>query len=81
MAPARTHIAEIRAVTGDEILTEDLFLFDYAMGVDDDGRYLGHLKATGKKPAFADRLGDVGVEFDDDVFTPEEFARRAAPRE
>ena len=75
-----THIAEIRGIVGDEILTEDLFLFDYAMGVDDDGRYLGHLKATGKKPTFADRLGDVGVEFDEDIFAAEEFARRPAPR-
>ena len=41
---------------GDVIVLQDLFLFDFGMGVDDDGRFLGHLKATGIRPKFAEKL-------------------------
>jgi pilus assembly protein CpaF len=73
-----THVTEVLGMHDDQLLTADLFLFDYGMGVDDDGRFLGHLKATGLRPQFADRLADLGVVFDDDLFEAEEFVRRAA---
>ena len=42
------------------------------------GRFRGHLKATGVKPVFVDRLADIGTLFDDDLFVAEEFIRRSA---
>src|SRR5213078_2739650 len=42
-----THITEVQGMEGDVITLQDLFLFDYGMGVDEHGRFRGHLKATG----------------------------------
>jgi pilus assembly protein CpaF len=72
-----THVTEVLGMEDDQLLTADLFLFDYGMGVDDDGRFLGHLKATGARPQFADRLADAGIVLDDDLFRPGDFIRRA----
>ena len=35
---------------GDVITLQDIFLFDFGMGVDEHGRFQGHLKATGVRP-------------------------------
>ena len=71
-----THVTEVQGLDGDNLLTEDLFLFDFGMGVADDGRFQGRLKATGATPSFAGRLADVGVPLDPDLLEPEEFVRR-----
>ncbi len=72
-----THVAEVQGIEGDNLVTEDLFLFDYGMGVDDDGRFLGRLKATGARPRFAEKLADHGIQLEDDLFEAEPFARQA----
>jgi pilus assembly protein CpaF len=72
-----THVTEVLGMHDDQLLTADLFLFDYGMGVDDDGRFRGHLKATGLRPQFADRLADLGIRLDAGMFESEEFVRRA----
>ena len=55
---------------------QDLFLFDFGMGVDEDGTYAGRLKATGIRPSFSDNLADQGIKLPGDLFDPEPFARR-----
>ena len=35
---------------GDVIVLQDLYLFDYGMGIDEDGKFLGQLKSTGIRP-------------------------------
>ena len=45
-----THITEVQGMEGDVITLQDVFLFDYGMGVDEHGRFRGHLKATGVRP-------------------------------
>ncbi|MGH8875441.1 MAG: CpaF family protein [Acidimicrobiia bacterium] len=72
-----THVTEVEGMEGDIITLQDIFLFDYGMGVDDGGRYLGRLKATGIRPNFSDRLQDQGIRLPADLFDPEPFARRA----
>src|SRR3954471_7599129 len=72
-----THVTEVLGMHDDQLLTADLFLFDYGMGVDDDGRFRGHLKATGLRPQFADRLADLGIRLDAGMFEAEDFVRRA----
>ncbi len=62
----------------DQLLTSDLFLFDFGMGVDDEGKFRGHLKATGRRPEFAERLADLGVTFAPELFEAGEFIRRSA---
>jgi pilus assembly protein CpaF len=48
------------------------------MGVDEHGRFLGHLKATGVRPKFVEKLQDLGIRLGPEVFQPEAFARRAS---
>ncbi len=71
-----THVTEVEGMEGDIITLQDLFLFDYGMGVDDDGRYKGRLKATGIRPTFSEELENQGIRLPADLFDPEPFARR-----
>ena len=66
---------------GDVITLQDIYLFDYGMGIDaESGRALGHLKPTGIRPKITEHLQDQGIAVDADWFDPEEFARAAAKR-
>jgi pilus assembly protein CpaF len=71
-----THITEVQSMEGDIITVQDLFLFDYGMGVDARGRFLGHLKSTGIRPAFNDKLADLGIPLRPELFEVEGFSRR-----
>ena len=75
-----SHVSEVQGMEGDVITLQDIFLFDYGMGVDEDGRYKGHLKATGIRPRFAEKLADAGIRLNADVFAAEGFARRAGSK-
>jgi pilus assembly protein CpaF len=57
-----THITEVVGMEGDVITLSDLYLFDFAAGIDDDGRFNGALVPTGLRPAFTEKLRDVGIE-------------------
>jgi pilus assembly protein CpaF len=48
------------------------------MGIDEHGRFKGHLKATGVRPKFAEKLADLGIRLGPEVFQPEAFARRGS---
>ncbi|MBW6468709.1 MAG: CpaF family protein [Coriobacteriia bacterium] len=69
-------ITEVGGMEGDTIIMQDIFYFDYSMGLDDDGRFLGTLKATGLRPAFTERLEDLGIKTAGDLFAYEPPARR-----
>jgi len=70
-----THVTEVEGMEGEVITLQDLFLFDYGMGVDDDGKYQGRLKATGIRPTFSEELSQQGIRLPADLFEPEPFAR------
>jgi pilus assembly protein CpaF len=69
-------IAEVGGMEGETIIMQDVFYYDYSMGVDEDGRFLGTLKATGLRPAFTERLEDLGIHTSGDLFEYEPPARR-----
>jgi len=71
-----THVTEVVGMEGDIITLQDLMLFDYGMGVDEDGKYLGRLKATGIRPTFSEHLANLGIALPPDLFAPEPFSRR-----
>ena len=73
-----THVTEVQGMEGDVIVLQDVFMFDFGMGVAEDGRFQGHLKATGIRPKFAEKLADYGIRLGPEVFSAEPFARRAA---
>ena len=61
---------------GDVITLQDVFLFDFSMGTNEQGRYLGELKPTGVRPRFVEKLEDQGIRLGADVFTTGEMTRR-----
>ncbi len=65
-----THVSEVAGMEGDIITLQDLFLFDYSAGIDEEGKFRGDLKATGIRPRFVERLADQGVPLAADVFAP-----------
>ena len=66
-----THITEVVGMEGDIITLQDLFLFDYNAGIDEEGKFRGGLRPTGLRPRFVEHLADLGVKIPTDVFTPE----------
>jgi len=76
-----THITEVQGMEGDIITLQDIFLFDYGMGVDEHGKFRGHLKATGVRPKFAEKLQDHGIKLGPEVFQPEAMGRAALQAE
>jgi len=68
-----THITEIAGMEGDIITLQNLFVFDFAAGIDKEGRYLGRLKSTGIRPGFLSLMKQQGVTVPDDVFTFETY--------
>ncbi|MEP6659907.1 MAG: CpaF family protein [Acidimicrobiales bacterium] len=73
-----THITEVQKMEGDVITLQDIFLFDFGMGVDENGRFNGYLKSTGIRPKFAEKLADLGIRLGPEVFAPEQFVKRSA---
>jgi pilus assembly protein CpaF len=74
-----THITEVQGMEGDVITLQDIFMFDFAAGVDENGRYRGQLQATGVRPKFAEKLADQGIRLGPEVFSPD-GGRRAVSR-
>jgi pilus assembly protein CpaF len=66
-----TQISEIETMEGDTVVMQDLYQFDYSMGMDAEGMFLGHLKSTGIRPKFAERLEYMGIQMPSDLFAPE----------
>ncbi len=69
-----THITEVAGMEGDVITLQDVFLFDYSAGVDDQGRFRGQLKPTGVRPKFAQKLADYGIRLGAEMFSPQAAA-------
>jgi pilus assembly protein CpaF len=69
-----THVTEIVGMEGDVITLQDLYLFDYRAGIDENGRYMGTLKPTGLRPYFLEKLTDLGIAFNTDLLRPIEPA-------
>jgi pilus assembly protein CpaF len=63
-----THVSEVEGMEADVITMQDIFLFDYSMGIDSHGRSLGHLKPTGIRPKFVNKLADVGIHLSPTMF-------------
>ncbi len=57
-----TQITEVVGMEGEVVTISDLFAFDFAAGLDADGRHRGRLLPTGLRPTFTERLRDLGIE-------------------
>jgi pilus assembly protein CpaF len=58
------YVTEVLGLEGDTMVLQDIFVFDYAAGMDAAGRYLGTAIPTGIRPRFSERFDDMGIVFD-----------------
>ncbi|WP_138442264.1 CpaF family protein [Sinomonas susongensis] len=65
-----THITEVQGMEGEIVTLQDAFVFDYAAGVDANGRFRGSAVATGVRPRFLERFEDLGINVRPGIFTP-----------
>jgi pilus assembly protein CpaF len=65
-----TQVTEVQRMEGDVITLQDVFVFDFASGTDETGRFRGSAVATGVRPRFADKLADLGIELRTAFLTP-----------
>jgi pilus assembly protein CpaF len=70
-----THITEVEGMEGVVITLQDIFLFDFRAGVDQQGRHRGVLRSTGLRPRFVDVLADRGISLPQGLFGAEEWGR------
>lgn len=76
-----THITEVQGLEGEVVTLQDAFVFDYAAGVDPDGRYVGKAVPTGVRPRFVERFEHAGIQLPPRVFgVPEQTAARRKDR-
>jgi pilus assembly protein CpaF len=62
-------IQEITGMEGDILTMQEVYLFEQT-GIAADGSVLGHFRATGIRPKFAERLRIFGSPLGDDLFDP-----------
>jgi pilus assembly protein CpaF len=65
-----THITEVVGMEGDVITLQDLFVFDFRSGMNEQGRYVGTLQPSGLRPYFLDKLQDRGIKLPRELFVP-----------
>ncbi len=63
-----THITEVTGMESDIVTLQDIFVFDYSMGIDDNGKFKGQVKATGIRPKFLEKLHYLGVDVETNIF-------------
>ncbi|WP_374967939.1 CpaF family protein [Terrabacter sp. BE26] len=66
-------ITEVLGMEADVVTLQDIFVFDYSAGRDENGRFLGGLVPTGIRPKFTDDLSDHGVDLPITLFARQGF--------
>ncbi len=62
-------VTEVVGMEGEMITLQDIFIFDQK-GIGPNGEVLGHHRATGVRPRFAERLKTAGIRLDASIFDP-----------
>ncbi len=75
-----THVSEVMGMEGDVIVLQDIYTFDFGMGIDEEGRFLGGLQSTGIRPSFSEKLNDYGIALEPSLFAAQPSAPGAARR-
>jgi pilus assembly protein CpaF len=67
-----TNITEVQDMEGDVVVLQDIFTFQQE-GIDEDGKILGDLKATGIRPRFYDKFKQFGLNVPTSIFNSERW--------
>jgi len=66
------NVTEVAGMEGAIITLQDIFVFKQ-QGIDPTGKVIGALRATGIRPAFADRIESYGIDLGEDIFNIERW--------
>lgn len=69
-------VSEVEGMEGDTIVMQRIHAFDYSMGRDEQGRFLGTLKPTGIRPKFSEKLEHLGIVIPADAFALQKAGER-----
>jgi pilus assembly protein CpaF len=69
-----TQVTEVCGMEGDVITLADLYKFDYAAGIDENGYFRGEPVPTGIRAQFSDHLRDNGIELPAHIFGAPDMA-------
>lgn len=67
-----TNITEVQDMEGDVVVLQDIFSFQQE-GIDEDGKIIGELKATGIRPRFFDKFKQYGLNIPTSIFSSERW--------
>ena len=62
-----THVTEVAGMEGQIVTLQDIFRFDQK-GIDENGRVLGQLQATGIRPSFVEGFEQAGIAVPEGLF-------------
>lgn len=65
-----THITEVTGMEGEIITLQDIFIFKQH-GMDERGKIVGEMTATGIRPKFCEKFEDYGIKLPNDIFRDE----------
>ncbi len=63
-----TYVTEVLGMEGENVVLQDVFLFDHAAGLDASGRMKGVPTFTGVRPRFLEKFEQMGLPFDQQKF-------------
>jgi pilus assembly protein CpaF len=63
-----TYITEVGRMEGDIVTMQDVFVFDYSAGFDEEGRSRGTLRSTGLRPTLLEKLVQHNIQVDPMLF-------------
>ena len=63
-----THVSEVMGMEGDVVVLQDIYMFDFSAGIDEEGRFRGGLRSTGIRPSFSEKLNDYGIALEPSLF-------------
>jgi pilus assembly protein CpaF len=71
-----THVTEVVGMESETITLQEIFRFDFGMGMDGEGRFLGELKPTGLRPHIMPQLEAHGIWLEPTLFAYQPFVTR-----
>jgi len=73
-------VSEVMGMEGDVVVLQDLYSFDFAAGIDEEGKFRGGLKSNGIRPSFSERLADYGIALEPSLFADNTHVRKPGAR-
>jgi pilus assembly protein CpaF len=73
-------VSEVMGMEGDVVVLQDLYSFDFAAGIDEEGKFRGGLKSNGIRPSFSERLADYGIALEPSLFANNTHVRKPGAR-